>query len=315
MMQKVGIKTIGWYIVLPPIIILLMFVVPIDVGADMKAWHELMDFSHAVIFMMLATWLLPIVRHFNTSSPLISTILICLFIMITVELLQPYVGRSASVKDILYGISGLVIWLGYTFLRSRVETKQQLVILILSVILAFVAVGSSALYNGYAVFWRWQQFPVLADFESEAEMKLWNPYGASENLKTTAERVADYSNTNQYSLLVTTVANAWSGVVYEAGDADWSSYRRVSMSIYNPDESFSLTLRIDDAGDSLEFGQRFNHKLTIEPGWNKIEIGMSDIVANVPDKYFDLTKLRKIYLFTAKDKSSHQFYLDNIYLQ
>lgn len=109
-------------------------------------------------------------------------------------------------------------------------------------------------------------------------------------------------------------AGNWPGVRYEAGGANWQAYETLACDVYNPGDSFGLTFRIDDRAGPSRYDDRFNRKMRIHPGWNRIRLPLDEIRSGPRARELDVAAIARVSLFGAKTESGPTFYLDNVRL-
>lgn len=102
---------------------------------------------------------------------------------------------------------------------------------------------------------------------------------------------------------------------YAAGRTDWSPYRAFVVEVFNPGEPFALNVRIDDDGDCSTYGRRFNRRLTLERGWNRVELPTAAIERGPRERLLDLRRISWVYLFTGKHDAPRTFHLDRARLE
>ena len=280
-----------------------------------------MDTSHMVLFAAISLSIYKTLQYskkFFLSSSIL-TIVISFTLIILIEIIQPIIDRTRSIEDVLFGMIGVLISVFWCKYSPRITKFTHKIIFAASLVMVSIIAGNNALLEWYAVYWRDQNMPVLGTFENNIETKLWLAYGGSENKKTTAHRIKINNKTNNkiqsYALRITTVPGQWSGVVYHAGDLDWSIFQVLSFDIFNPEDAYNLGMRIDDSGPSNEYGQRYNRKIEVKNGWNTFRIPLEEIENNVSDGDFNSQQIRKLLIFAGADDPERRFYLDNVRLK
>jgi len=274
-----------------------------------------MDAGHFIAFGFLALLLQYLFASYGNLKSTALSFVVCAVLIITIEVIQPYVGRMASLGDVVNGFLGLIIFLSgrYIWLSSKRSYIKYLHALLGT--LVFAAVVSAALSEWHAVWWRMQNFPMLGDFEENVELKLWRAQGEAAGIQTPVSLSSDYVVFGISALKIETAQGVWSGVRYAAGDKDWSAYNALIMDIYNPGTSFSIYLRIDDDRGSPDYPERFNRAIPLSNGWNNIEIALADVADGPQDSMLNMHAIHKLILFTSKEEIDRTFYLDHVHLQ
>ncbi len=280
-----------------------------DFGGNAQAWQQTMDLGHFVIFALFARLLLAALRSRLKKYARFTTASLCLFLILSIEAIQPLFERDASLGDVFYGVAGTALILILDLIACYMQGIQQRLLSVLLIIFSCTAVAFESAVEWSAVYWRYSHFPVLADFESDAERPLWKVTGQG-----WAGPIEGDVIIGQRALKIETATGSWSGVNYQVGDMDWSAYSQLRMQIYNPGLPFKLSLRIDDWRLSPQYKERVNHRLLIQPGINKININLVSLFNAVFSADFDATAIRRMHFFVAQDAPSIDFYLDELVL-
>ncbi|MDH5301520.1 MAG: VanZ family protein [Gammaproteobacteria bacterium] len=298
-----------------PLVLVVGFFWPFAERADSQVWHDLQDYAHLFAFFILSFSCYALLCRFHVTHAKRFVPLICVLIIFAVEIIQPMVGRTASWVDVQFGLLGVGVWWLWQAWSTRVRGGQRAALVVMLLVVVIVP-GWSALQGVYSLVWRWQQAPILGDFESSLDLHLWRAYGRQGDQRAIAIQSADQSRHGSYSLLLQTLPKVWSGVRYEAGDRDWSAYQRLNFSIYLAGaQSAGIGMRIDDQRRSPEYAQRVNIGLKLQPGWNDISMDMAELDQRVQSRTFDWTAVRYLYFFVSPEQSALQLYIDNVYLQ
>lgn len=231
---------------------------------------------------------------------------------IAVEIIQPLTGRSASTTDLINGIAGIL--LAFILLASA-DSKRRTAIR-----LALIPLGATCLAIAFLPAWResagmrWRaaNFPLLADFETDAELRLWPASGDG----TGADRSPAHPSHGQFSLQVKTAPSAiWPGVRLNAGGRDWSAYSALAFDIWNDGPEFVVTVRVDDDFPHKEREDRFYRDFPLATGWNHIRIPLSEIESSPRARRLDLRAIRTVAFFIDTPKAAHTFHIDHVRLE
>jgi hypothetical protein len=160
--------------------------------------------------------------------------------------------------------------------------------------------------------WRSKRFPLLADFEEEIELRLWQNQTSNDEWPTTLTLTNEHVSAGSRSLAVHTGEGAWPGVIYAAGGADWRAYERLMWDVYNPAGPFKLSLRVDDERDQ-PFERSFHTKFTTGPGWNRFAIPLERIRRGPRTRELDLSHVHRICIY-AEGEQARLFFLDHVRL-
>jgi len=274
-----------------------------------------LDAGHLPAFLLFAAVTFNVISGHTKQSPYRATALLCLIIILLIELLQPLVGRTPSFADIALGITGVALTLsGYYLWRDLHLWWPRVLHGVL--LLAVTVVIALPVWQQWQGIWRqYQQFPLLGDFEQEADLIAWRAQGESSRGKSAATRSADHATHGQYSLRVSSVGGDWSGVNWSGIESDWRNYQQLAFDVYNPAGSFKLHVRIDDDSDSHRYEARYNSIWNVRTGWNAIAIRIDTIAAGPRWQPLNMRAIRRVVLFTGKNASTREFYLDDIRLE
>jgi hypothetical protein len=232
-----------------------------------------------------------------------------------VELVQPSVGRTASAQDLLNGMAGIAVAAGgaYVWGRGHGTALRGLHLLVTGILLWVVSMPLVSEWRAYR--WQARNFPVLGDFEDAEERVFWKPLGTVHGRETAITSIAEHATRGERSLRVRSLPGTWSGVSYLPREDDWKGYRMFAFDVFNPGPSFPLLVRIDDDGDTSEYSQRFNKRLRVSQGWNRLRIPLAEVEAGPKGRRLKLACIRAFYLFVAPQQPSRLFYLDNVHLE
>ncbi|MEK0449328.1 MAG: hypothetical protein RL088_1596 [Verrucomicrobiota bacterium] len=231
---------------------------------------------------------------------------------VAVEIIQPLTGRSASTTDLINGIAGIL--LAFILLASA-DSKRRTAIRLMLIPLGAICLASAFLpawHESAGMRWRMANFPLLADFETDAELRLWPASGDG----TSADRSPAHPSHGQFSLQVKTAPSAiWPGVRLNAGGRDWSAYSTLAFDIWNDGPEFVITARVDDDFPHKEREDRFYRDLQLAAGWNRIRIPLSEIEPSPRARRLDLRAIRTVAFFIDAPKAAHTIHIDHVRLE
>ncbi len=92
--------------------------------------------------------------------------------------------------------------------------------------------------------------------------------------------------------------NLYSGVVFEEPYPDWTGRDYLTITIISElDAPLPMAIRVHDAAHDQRYRDRFNRRLTVVPGVNRVRIPIEE-VRNAPDRRrMDLRRIRGVLLF------------------
>jgi hypothetical protein len=106
------------------------------------------------------------------------------------------------------------------------------------------------------------------------------------------------------------------GLTFDEPYPDWRGYQRLTFAVVSDlDGPLGLALRVHDARHDQRFADRFNRRLTINPGVNRIEIPLDEIRLAPDARELDLGRVRGIVLFAYRLRQPVHFYLGPLRLE
>ncbi|MCW9048362.1 MAG: hypothetical protein OQK46_09825, partial [Gammaproteobacteria bacterium] len=161
-------------------------------------------------------------------------------------------------------------------------------------------------------------FPVIANFESEDALARWdNAYVSRFEI--------------DYEVYIQGQSSAF--VEFELSDEndeyypqaslevlypDWSAYEYLNISIHNDqNESLDVELKVYDRlhrQTGYKYSDRFNHEVSLVPGWNNLQINMQDILNAPQGRRMILEDIAGFSVFMHNPETLKSIHLDNIHL-
>ncbi|MBL8818796.1 MAG: hypothetical protein JNL58_22395 [Planctomyces sp.] len=300
---------------------------PFPVGG--RLWSEVFNLAHAPAFcgilILIAAQLDPAVirktvirkeppkQRIATMTP--SRILIlALMLMIAGtggELMQTFAGRHSSISDILANTLGLVaggIWLVAQNLQTRIRSAVRF-----GAVFLIAAVSANPALNILDCIQQINSFPQLASFERPRELSSWYAQNAI------MVRSTDWSVDGSHSMKLTMEPLEFSGTGMNWLEGDWSRFRELRFSIFNPSENMvPLILRIEDHAHELsdfEPSDRFQQVIELAPkAVQEIQIPIDELRQAPQSREMDVTSIRQIELYCYRPPSNLTIYLDHVHL-
>ncbi len=99
------------------------------------------------------------------------------------------------------------------------------------------------------------------------------------------------------------------GITFNEPYPDWRGYRFLVLTIASDlDVPLTMAIRIHDATHNRRFEDRFNRRLTVEPGQNVYRIPVDEIRRAPRGREIDLRRIRGILIFAANlDRPAHVY--------
>ncbi|MDN3517214.1 hypothetical protein QWY84_06315 [Aquisalimonas lutea] len=277
----------------------------VDLGTWRRAFApELHTFAHVGFFALLA-WLAmqaPPLQSYRFPVRGGLVVLAALALGGTIELIQPWFGRSAGLQDLWQDLLGAMAAVALN--APTVATRRALGAVMAVILVAELYAPAISLWDrGVARI----QFPVLSDFSTTFEHRRWSAGEPDDTVARIGER----------SLRVDLKPGRFSGTTLRRSLGDWSHYDTLELSIYNPAAPLSITISIrdhDNAKRGGEYSDRFNRRFLLRPGWNDLAIAVDDVRNAPAQRQQHLDDLAMLAIFTANLDEHRTLYLDRVRL-
>ena len=231
-----------------------------------------------------------------------------------IEIIQPLAGRTMGLTDFINGMMGILIALA--FLSAR---RTPVRVLLAPLAAACVATAFFPAWKESAgMRWRAANFPLLADFETDDELRLWvgTGLGNVRNDGAAVDRVREHATRGEWSLrVVTTTSSPWPGVRLLNGRQDWRGKKALAFDLWNDGPAFTLSVRIDDDFPHQQYHDRYNESFEIIPGANHLIIPTTDIATKPANRRLNLAAVERTILYVNEPKTAHTFFIDHIRME
>lgn len=261
--------------------------------------HDLLDATHLPFFAALTLFL-------YTTNPLGLVMpgqrrggaaLLAALIAMATEIVQPLTGREESLTDLFYGSGGILLaWLLLRWAPRFAGWRFLLWIALAGLLSLQVLAGPWRHWQ--ADRWRRAHFPLLADFESPAEMVLWgNPQvGRAFTRNLTLRRSSLQAARGKCSLHLTAQSANRFGVYFRQDGADWSAFDVLAFDVFNAGARFDLAVSIDDGGPGGVARDRPAALLAIPPGWTHCRLPLRATSSDPKARSLDLRRVSTLGL-------------------
>ena len=297
-------------------------VVPFPVNG--RIWSEVFNLAHAPAFFFSVAFASAIIHPEAAGLPgdykpllrmtwtrLISIAALAMTLGLLGELAQSFVGRSASIHDVLantFGIAAGCLWIvGY------LVSAGKLLFRCVSVIVVVAASFNPIMEINEAQEQR-AEFPLLASFERARELNAWELQGVS------VQQTSDWATDGKKSLRVIPRSNEFPGIVMQWVPEDWSDQTSLHLDLHNASTNQQeLVLKIADklhADSGFPDGDRFEREIII-PGGDTVHIESSlEAVKTAPEnREMDLRQIELLQIFSLNGVEAGSFEIDNIRLE
>jgi len=280
-----------------------------------RSWQYAWNLGHIPLFIMVGYAVFHFFCVIHEKSLLNQVLLlasIAFFSGAFIEYLQTFVGRQASLQDVMLDVTGSVISVALFSNRIRMlsfRKKAFTAFLVISLILFVSWKLMSSLWDEYQAR---SDFPVLADFEHAREINRW----------TSIEKIEisdEVSKLGLKSLKLTLTPRTYSGVELQYFPGDWSGYRRFGLHVfYSEAGPIFLTVSIFDNkhhANRYSFTDRYTKSFQLQPGWNAVNISLDDVKHAPQKREMDMTRIRGLRLFVVRPGKMQHIYIDGVRLE
>ena len=262
----------------------------------MNALH----FPAGFILFIISYLLLPNYKHKVHILFVLSSL-----IFGAIELVQPYVGRTASWNDLITSLLGVLLaWLWVIGKNKSLKLTNFIIgPLVFGGLLWLFQPGVEASWRAYKIH---RLFPVLANFESNDHDIIVQ---LSRNEIT--RHLYDESNlSGGYYLRYTKQGQRWPGFDLRIIHQNWSDYSALCFDVKGVLANTKLYIRFDDQLSSNS--QTSNtQSININTQWNEHCINIQHLTT--PEKrIIDLANMKKLIFFLDGNREPKHFSIDNI---
>jgi hypothetical protein len=261
-----------------------------------------------VVFFALLTLAVGKLRPWQSTVDVFIYLGVILLLSLTIEFTQRFLGRDLSAMDMLRNLIGCMLMLLFTA-RKYLHIS---VISFLSFVFAFDLTGLAVTsWTDYSIQSR---APVIENFESEFTLARW---GSNAEVTLSTEQVMEGNSAGK---VIFPIGSTYSAIDFDDVLRNWSGYQALELNIFNPhDELLLLTLRIHDGEHERKQAQayqdRFNTQLSLQPGWNQLNIPFKDIENAPQNRQLDMTNITNIGLFFSNLELVRVLYFDDFKLK
>ena len=293
-----------------PLLLLLLapFVLPIPLSLErMRILRAIGNQLH--VFLLLAVTLV-LYRRGPWAGRLLAAACVAAFLGGLVDLVQEVGGRHPRLRD--FGLDVLGVTLAVCWIRWR-QSRSRLV-LGLGALLALI-VPAQLHYLPFWVLARQQgseRFPLLGDFESSLEGRLWG-----ETYDGQRELVDTGSRSGRVLRLTGGPPSLYPGVEMRGFPRDWRGYRILEGEVRArgaDDDSVSFVVRIDDFAGHRE-GLWAARRITVGPGWQRFALDLSSLTTNLRTRSLQLNDIYALLIYLPAPVDTTIIELDNLRLR
>ncbi len=287
-------------------------------------WHELWNCGHVLLFALLSTYLVYFYtpKHWHRRKTFLILCVATLLVSFFIELIQSFIGRSFSLLDVGRNIAGSTIGFLLTakkhpaellYLwstpRKKIGVRLFWISRYLLALLILLLACLPVLRIAVDTFYRWQQFPVLADFSNALQLERFYP-----------EKFV-FIDPQAKRLIAPLDRSGWPGFSFMVSPSDWRGFTALHIDLtvqLNTATTLNLRCRIHDAqheAKGFEMNDRYNGQFLLSTGQQHIQIALADVEKAPENRQLDLQQVRALMCFSEPQKPGSLLILEKIYLQ
>jgi hypothetical protein len=210
------------------------------------------------------------------------------FLAAGAEVVQPLFGRSASWRDLAYGVVGLAMAVVALRLHWSLPLRAGLVSALAMWPLAHVAPVLVDAYRG------WSSFPVLADFDGPFCDRRWlcKPRTGVHIHPVAGSAIVDFAADPE----------SGAGMVLLPIVRDWSGYERLVIDFSFEGEPLFLLISVRDGKKLPPEKPRFDLWRHYQPGTHHVEIDLNDLARGGDFPPIELDRVQSLHLQVYDDQ-------------
>lgn len=292
------------------LLLLLLLLVPMPESG--REWSAAFDFAHAPVFAILTVLLMGGLRRRWARNTVALSIVVWLgatgFGLLT-EFLQGLVGRHPSWLDVRADALGAAAGILWVLGRSAEPARWRVGLLVGGGVLLALAAFDPLLVLTDARRQR-AEMPLLSSFEHALEMSRW---AATDSR---IQRTRMHATDGLWSLRVDLQPAIYPGSTLEHPYGDWSGHEAIAFDVFLDGPSpLDLIVKIEDVRHNYERDDRFERRVRLLPGMQRVRIALSDVAAAPRDRTMDLSRVSRLQFFAVRLTSPRTIFLDNVHLR
>jgi hypothetical protein len=312
------VKRVPWRLALAVGLLLFLFLGDKPPGS--RFWNAFFNAGHAVLFGVIALlvrhWVVAWRAAFGPARSGLAAFAATVVIGAATEVVQALQARSdPSLEDLLRDAAGaagflLLAWAAASR-SSRRAARLAAVAAALVVLVAalWVLILTSARYVA-----RDRAYPTLFALDG----RWWERdfIELRRNRLTPGARPAADGPAGSTLARLDLNPGLYSGVSFDEPYPDWRARDALTLTIVSDlDAPLAMVIRIHDARHDQRYRDRFNRRLTVVPGVNRVRIPVEEIRAAPDRRPMDLRRIRGVLLFAYDLKKPAHVYLGPLRLE
>ncbi len=307
------------------ILLLLLALAVGDTPERTMMWQALFDAGHVPLFGLMALLVHDLLAtrwpRSGAWRPALLSFAITVAVGAFAEFLQTYQpGREASLTDLLRDAAGAGAFLlareahrRGTWSGAPGSRRVRTAFAVAAIALLFGATAQLSLTLAVLAE-RARAFPVLARFDGS----WWESalIETGDSVLTPATFTPSPPGMPSGLARLDLQPATYPGLTIDEPYPDWRGYQRLVLTIVSDlDGPIPLTLRVHDAAHDDRYGDRFNTRLMVMPGANRLTIPLEEIRRAPAGREMDLSRIRGIVLFAYRLDHAAHIYVGEIRLE
>lgn len=257
--------------------------------------------GHLLFFGLLAFIIFRQTKSLTTLATI--SILFSVFMLgLAIEFIQIFVGREASLEDVASNTVGA--FTGYSL--ATIKRARHSILLFVMSFIAIIALHTPSIQQFADELKARSDFPVLADFESSAQLSRFDFKNANSEIENSQLHIEFYPD-------------GYANTELMFFPRDWSNYSKLNIALKNPSESdLTITCRIHDTvhdhSKRQEYNDRFNQKIEAASGNSQVTIALDKVKKAPLSREMVMTEIAALICFTYNLNESRQLSIDKIWL-
>jgi VanZ family protein len=286
----------------------LLLFVPLP-HSDTYAERAIENAGHTPLFFIGTLFILQILRHdlrFEGRRLYALAGLIGMCAGFASEIIQKPLKRDASWEDVFADCVGVLLALALYSLFDRSRKPGGLargaVLLVIAACLATYLSPIVSMLRAYVH--RNGQFPVLASFDSPAELSWIVSFGLKREIRDGA-------------LDISFEADQYPGVSFYEPVPNWRGFKTLVIDAENPEqETLHFGVRVHDIGHGREFADRFNRRLELAAGARQqFRIPLDEIRQAPRNRLMNMAQISDVTLFRTHGPGAKRMRLHSMRLE
>jgi hypothetical protein len=282
--------------------------------ADTLWLRELFNSGHSIVFFFITLILFEYVsirlRGFHPVITFLVVLATAFMIGVFIEMTQGLLQREASVSDLGRNLYGIITGLCLAIYFRQKAWYYRLALVSVMLICLFLG-GYSLIEISWNYYQRGKAFPLLTEFE-----KPWTKSFVRFNKAAFQGGVLKKNPLEASRFKFRFEPGLYPGVSIMEPEDNWSGYRSLHFDVFSTNiDNVKMVLRVHDKQHNQDYRDRFNRHFILQPGLNRIVVGLAEIRDAPYNRKIDMVNIAGIELFLIDVKEPLYLEVSNIVIQ